>query len=405
MQFLRDMLDKIAPEVEKGGRFSKLASTYEAIDTLAFSPGHVTRTGSHVRDGMDYKRMMFLVVIALQPCFVMATWNTGYQACLAIEAGAVPLSDWQNALFQWLGLAYSSGNLFSCLVLGLLYFLPMFVVIHVVGLGIEIINAQMRGHEVSEGFLVSGALLPLILPPTMPLWQVALGTAFGLVFGKEVFGGTGMNFLNPALVCRAFLFFAYPAYISGDAPWIAADFMGVDGFTGATLLAQAAVTPGALDDASWMDAFLGVIPGSMGETSALACLLGAGLLITTQVGSWRTMAGTAIGTIVMAALLNLLGSDSNPMFGVPWHWHMVIGGWALGTVFMTTDPVSSSYTDSGRWIYGFGIGALCILIRTVNPAYPEGMMLAILFMNMFAPLIDHFAIRRNVARRLARSGA
>jgi Na+-transporting NADH:ubiquinone oxidoreductase subunit B len=405
MQFLRDLLDKIAPEVEKGGRFEKLGSTYEAIDTLAFSPGHVTRTGSHVRDSLDYKRMMFIVVIALQPCFAMATWNTGYQACLAIEAGAVPLQDWQNALFQWLGLAYSSASLISCLALGFLYFFPMFVVIHVVGLGIEIINAQMRGHEVSEGFLVTGALLPLLLPATMPLWQVSLGTAFGLIFGKEVFGGTGMNFLNPALVCRAFLFFAYPAYISGDAPWIAADFMGVDGFTGATLLAQAAATPGALESANWTDAFLGLIPGSMGETSTLACIMGAGLLIVTRVGAWRTMAGTLVGTIAMAVVLNVAGSDTNPMFGVTWYWHIVLGGWALGTVFMTTDPVSSAYTDTGRWVYGFGIGALCVLIRCINPAYPEGMMLAILFMNMFAPLIDHFAVRRNIARRLARSGA
>jgi Na+-transporting NADH:ubiquinone oxidoreductase subunit B len=278
-------------------------------------------------------------------------------------------------------------------------------VVHVVGLGIEVVTAQLRGHEVSEGFLVSGALLPLILPPTIPLWQVGLGTAFGLIFAKEVFGGTGMNFLNPALVCRAFLFFAYPAYISGDAPWIAADFMDVDGFTGATLLAQAAAQEGALNHASWFGAFIGIIPGSMGETSALACLIGAGLLITTGVASWRIMVGTALGTIALATLLNAVGSATNPMFAVTWQWHMVLGGWALGTVFMCTDPVSSAYTEGGKWLYGFGIGALCVIIRSINPAYPEGMMLAILFMNMFAPLIDHFAIRRNIQRRLARSGA
>ena len=405
MQPLRDLLDKVEPLTHKGEKLEKFASLFEAIDTLAFSPGHQTRTGSHVRDGLDYKRMMILVVMALGPCLLMALWNTGYQANLAIEAGASPLDDWQNALFQALGGVYTAGNPLWCALLGALYFGPVFIVVHVVGLGIEVVTAQVRGHEVSEGFLVTGALLPLILPPTIPLWQVGLGTAFGLIFAKEVFGGTGMNFLNPALVCRAFLFFAYPAYISGDAPWIAANFMDVDGFTGATLLAQAAAQQGALNHASWFGAFIGIIPGSMGETSALACLIGAGLLITTGVASWRIMVGTALGTIALATLLNAIGSDTNPMFAVTWQWHMVLGGWALGTVFMCTDPVSSAYTEGGKWLYGFGIGALCVIIRSVNPAYPEGMMLAILFMNMFAPLIDHFAIRRNIQRRLARSGA
>ncbi|MEE8384401.1 MAG: NADH:ubiquinone reductase (Na(+)-transporting) subunit B [Dehalococcoidia bacterium] len=405
MQVLRDLLDKLEPLTHKGEKLEKLASLFEAIDTLAFTPGHQTRTGSHVRDGLDYKRMMILVVMALGPCLLMALWNTGYQACLAIDAGATPLDDWQNRAFQILGGQYAASNPLWCALLGALYFGPIFLVVHVVGLGIEVVTAQLRGHEVSEGFLVTGALLPLILPPTIPLWQVGLGTAFGLIFAKEVFGGTGMNFLNPALVCRAFLFFAYPAYISGDAPWIAADFIDVDGFTGATLLAQAAAQHGALNHASWWGAFIGIIPGSMGETSALACLIGAGLLITTGVASWRIMVGTALGTIVLALLLNGVGSETNPMFAVTWQWHMVLGGWALGTVFMCTDPVSSAYTEGGKWLYGFGIGALCVIIRSINPAYPEGMMLAILFMNMFAPLIDHFAIRRNIQRRLARSGA
>jgi Na+-transporting NADH:ubiquinone oxidoreductase subunit B len=226
-----------------------------------------------------------------------------------------------------------------------------------------------------------------------------------VIFGKEVFGGTGMNFLNPALVTRAFLFFAYPADISGDAPWIAASFLDVDSFSGATLLAQAAANPGALAGASWTDAFLGWVPGSMGETSALACLLGAGFLVLTRVGSWRTMAGVTLGTFLMAWLLNTAGSETNPMFAVPFHWHIVLGGWALGTVYMATDPVSSSFTDGGRWLYGLGIGIFTLLIRVVNPAYPEGMMLAILFMNMFAPLIDYFALQRNIRRRLARSAA
>jgi Na+-transporting NADH:ubiquinone oxidoreductase subunit B len=405
MKILLDLMERIEPHVQKGGRFQALGAAFEAVDTLVASPGLQSRTASHVRDGLDYKRLMFIVVMALGPCLAFGVWNTGYQAMLAIEVGAVPLQDWQNALFQWVGGQYVAGNPGWCALLGALYFFPIFVVVHVVGLGIEIVNAQVRGHEVSEGFLVTGALLPLILPPTIPLWQVALGTAFGLIIGKEVFGGTGMNFLNPALVCRAFLFFAYPAQISGEAPWIAADFLGVDSFSGATLLAQAAVNEAALYGASWWHAFFGMIPGSMGETSALACLIGMGLLIQTGVASWRTMAGTALGTIAMASLLNFAGSETNPMFAVPWYWHMVLGGWALGTVFMTTDPVSSAYTQSGRWVYGFGIGALCVIIRSINPAYPEGMMLAILFMNMFAPLIDHFVIRRNIARRLARSGA
>ncbi len=405
MKFLRHLLDQIEPHVQKGGRFQALGALYEALDTMAFTPGLQTRTSSHVRDGLDYKRMMFLVIMALGPVMLIGLWNTGFQASLAIEAGARPLADWQNAVFQALGGRYDSGEILWCVLLGLLYFVPIFLVVHVVGLGIEIVNAQIRGHEVSEGFLVTGALLPLILPPTIPLWQVGLGTAFGLVIGKEVFGGTGMNFLNPALVCRAFLFFAYPAFMSGEAPWIAADFLGVDGFTGATLLAQAAAHEGVLHTASWWWAFFGGIPGSMGETSTLACLLGAGLLIQTGVASWRTMLGTAIGTVVVATLLNLVGSETNPMFAVPWYWHMVLGGWALGTVFMCTDPVSSAYTERGKLWYGFGIGALCIVIRCINPAYPEGMMLAILFMNMFAPLIDHFVLRRNIARRLARSGA
>ena len=405
MSRLRGALDRIAPHFEEGGRLERLHPVWEAFDTLLYTPGQVTRTGSHVRDALDYKRMMTIVVVALLPCFAMAFFNTGYQASLAIQAGAAPLGDWQNQLFQALGGRYDPASLLGCALLGALYVLPVYAVAMAAGIGIELVFAVVRRHEVSEGFFVTGALIPLILPPTIPLWQVALATVVGLVFSKEVFGGTGMNFMNPALVVRAILFFAYPADISGDAPWIAADFLEVDGFTGATLLAQAAAVPGALEGASWWRAFLGLVPGSMGETSTLACLLGAGLLIATGVGSWRTMAGVVVGTVLLSALLNQAGSATNPMFGVPFWWHMVLGGWALGTVYMATDPVSSSYTEGGRWLYGIGIGALCVLIRCVNPAYPEGMMLAILFMNMFAPLIDHYAIRRNIARRLARSGA
>jgi Na+-transporting NADH:ubiquinone oxidoreductase subunit B len=266
-------------------------------------------------------------------------------------------------------------------------------------------SAVIRGHEVNEGFLVTGMLLPLTLPATIPLWMVVLGMAFGLIFGKEVFGGTGMNFLNPALVARAFLFFAYPVAMSGEAPWIASDLSGVDSYTGATLLAQAAESSTALANYNWWDAFYGFIPGSMGETSALACLIGCAMLLWTQVGSGKTMTGVVVGTIAMSLVLNLSGSDTNPMFAVPWYWHMVLGGWALGTVFMATDPVSSAFTDAGKFYYGLLIGILCILIRVVNPAYPEGMMLAILFVNMFAPLLDHFVVQGNIKRRQARSAA
>ncbi len=405
MQPLRRMLDTVAPHFEEGGRFERLYPAYEAIDTLLYSPDTVTRTASHVRDGLDLKRMMSLVIVALIPCVVAALYNTGLQASLAISAGASPLEDWQSGVFTSLGGRFDPESVLFCCLLGALYFVPVVLVCYAVGLGIEVVSASLRGHEVSEGFLVTGMLIPLTLPPTIPLWQVGLGTAFGVIFGKEVFGGTGMNFLNPALVARAFLFFAYPADISGDGPWIAADFLAVDSFTGATLLAQAAANPQALSAASWSQAFLGWIPGSMGETSALACLIGAGLLIVTQVGSWRSMAGVTVGTFFMAGLLNWVGSETNPMFTVPFHWHVVLGGWALGTVYMATDPVSSSFTDGGRWLYGIGIGILTVLIRVVNPAYPEGMMLAILFMNMFAPLIDYFAVRRNIRRRLARSAA
>lgn len=406
MKFLRDALDTyIVPHVEKGGKFERLYPLYEAADSFLFTPGIVTRTGSHVRDGLDYKRMMSLVMVALGPCLLMALFNTGYQANLAIEAGGTPLDDVPNAVFTAVGGAYASSNPLWCLLLGALYFVPVYAVTMAAGGVVEVGFAIARKHEVNEGFLVSGALIPLIMPPTIPLWEVGLATMLGLVFAKEVFGGTGMNFLNPALVCRAILFFAYPADISGDAPWVAANVYAPDGISGATLLAQAAAVPNILDQRSWIDAFVGLVPGSMGETSTLACLLGAGIIILTGVGSWRCMAGVVIGTVLMAGFLNWAGSGSNPMFDVPYHWHMVLGGWAFGVVFMSTDPVSSSYTDIGRWFYGVGIGILCVLIRCVNPAYPEGMMLAILFMNMFAPLIDHVVIRRNVARRLARSGA
>ncbi|MAI80877.1 MAG: NADH:ubiquinone reductase (Na(+)-transporting) subunit B [Deltaproteobacteria bacterium] len=403
MKFLRDKLDEAAPLFEKGGKLEKLWPVFELQDTFLFTGGNVTRTGSHVRDSTDMKRLMVTVVLALLPCMFFACWNTGNQAMLAIAKGALPLDSWRMDLWQFLGLSFNFKSDFLCILFGSLYWIPIYATVMIAGGAAELIFAVVRRHEISEGFLVSGALLPLTLPPTIPLWMVALGILFGIVMGKEIFGGVGTNFLNPALTARAFLFFAYPAYMSGEAPWIAANFEGLDNFTGATLLAQAAETKGALEGMSWWSAFWGNIPGSLGETSALACLVGAGILVITGVGSYRTMLGVALGTFVMALILNLAGSATNPMFAVPWYWHMAIGSWAFGTAFMATDPVSSAFTSRGKWIYGFFIGVLVILIRVVNPAYPEGMMLAILFMNMFAPLIDHFVVQANVRRRIARS--
>lgn len=405
MKFLRDIHDQIAPNFEKGGRFEKLYPLWEMHDTGFFTPGEVTQTSSHVRDGLDLKRMMITVVLALVPCAAMAMYNTGYQTLLATAHGALALDDWRMAVWGATGLATDFDSPIACIVLGALFYLPVYITVMLTGAVVEVGGAVIRGHEVNEGFLVTGMLLPLTLPATIPIWMVALGMAFGLIFGKEVFGGTGMNFLNPALVARAFLFFAYPAAMSGETPWIAANLAGVDSYTGATLLAQAAESSSALAGYDWWDAFYGFIPGSMGETSALACLIGCAVLLWTKVGSGRTMVGVVVGTIAISLVLNISGSQTNPMFAVPWYWHMVLGGWALGTVFMATDPVSSAFTNSGKFYYGLLIGILCILIRVINPAYPEGMMLAILFMNMFAPLIDHFVVQRNINRRLARSAA
>ena len=414
MKLIRDALDKAAPLFEEGGKFHKFHAFYEAPDTLLFTPSSVTKGRTHVRDALDLKRMMVTVVVSLMPAVAMALYNTGLQAnrAIAMAGEAAIRDDFNTVLYKLLmGVSGASGaellaafdpsNHLANVLYGMLYFVPVWITTFVVGGHIEMAVAVVRKHEVNEGFLVSGFLFPLILPPTIPLWQVALGIAFGVIIGKEVFGGTGMNVLNPALTGRAFLFFAYPGQISGDAVWVAAN--NTDAFSGATWLGKAALDANALSQASWLDAFLGFVPGSMGETSALACLLGAGILITTRVGSWRTMAGVVVGTIVTTLLLNAVGSDTNPMMGVPFWWHMVLGGWAFGTVFMATDPVSSAFTDLGRLLYGFGIGVMVVLVRVMNPAYPEGMMLAILFMNLFAPLFDHFVVQANIQRRLARS--
>lgn len=410
MKFLRQQLDKAAKLFEKGGKLESQYPLFEAADTFLYTPGIVTKGkgGSHVRDAIDQKRMMITVFLALIPCVLFALYNTGLQANAAIAAGAPALDNWRTGLMTAMGIGFDPASLTACVVHGLLYFLPVYLVTLIVGGNLEALFAVVRKHEITEGFLVTSLLFPLILPPTIPLWQVAVGIAFGIVIGKEVFGGVGMNVLNPALTSRAFLFFAYPAAISGDAVWRAVQpTMLADGMSGATWLAKAAAEKGALESGTitWMDAFIGTIPGSMGETSALCCLIGAAILIVTGVGSWRTMLGVTLGTLVMAKLLNSVGSATNPMFAVPFEWHVVLGGWAFGAVFMATDPVSSAFTDRGKYIYGFGIGVLVVLVRVVNPAYPEGMMLAILFMNMFAPLIDHFFVQANIKRRLARHGA
>ena len=403
MKFLRRLLDAQARHFEPGGKLERLYPLWEAQDSFLYTPGRVTAGPSHVRDGLDLKRMMITVVIALAGCVWMALHNTGYQANLAISRGAAPLATWQTRAMEALGLGFAPDDLASCLVHGGLYYLPILAVTFAVGGLWELLFAVVRRHELNEGFLVTGMLFPLVLPPAIPLWQVALGISFGIVVGKEIFGGTGMNVLNPALVARAFVFFAYPAEMSGDAVWIAAD-TSADAVSGATVLATATLGGAAAvtADFDWWRAFVGFVPGSLGETSAAACLAGAALLAGTGVGSWRIMLSVAAGTVAAAAGLNAIGSATNPFFGVSPAWHLVTGGWAFGAVYMATDPVSAPSVPGGHYVYGFLIGALAVLIRVVNPAYPEGMMLAILFMNLFAPLIDHAAIRMNVRRRRAR---
>lgn len=428
---LRKLLDKLEPQFKKGGRFEKLYPLYEANDTFLYTPGEVTHGSTHVRDAIDLKRMMSMVIIALIPCILMAMYNTGYQAQKLIAAGqVVPTSatlgeaiwsgNWRFDVLKSLnilnpsygcsdpGAFLSFGSLIGCMIHGALYFLPVYLVTMVVGGNCEVIFSIIRKHEINEGFLVTGMLFPLTLPPTIPLWQVAVGIAFGVVIGKEIFGGTGKNFLNVALTARAFLYFAYPTRISGDAVWTA-----VDGYTGATILGEVA-KPGAAAIAetaatmtngggSWWNFFIGNIHGSMGETSVLCCLLGAIFLIATRIGSWRIMAGVLIGMTSFSLLLWALPTGEwGAVANILPHWHLVIGGFAFGTVFMATDPVSASMTQTGKWFYGGLIGFLTVLVRSINPAFPEGIMLAILFANVFAPFIDWCVVQANIKRRAAR---
>ena len=408
MSALEKLLAMAGRHFEPGRPLHRLHALFEAADTFALTPSSVTRGSTHVRDALDLKRMMMIVVIAMLPCVFMAMYNTGLQANLALDPAKVALlTGWRHDVLSLLGVGYSPASLAANVLHGAMYFLPLYAVTMVVGLGIEVAFAVIRKMEVNEGFFVTGALFPLICPPDTPLWQAALAVAFAVVLGKEVFGGTGMNFMNPALVARAFLFFAYPAGMSGDKVWTAIpSAAAVDGFSGATVLSQMRQMTGSFEqlNLSWWNAFIGLEPGSMGETSALACLIGAFILIVTGVGSWRLMLSVTLGTVAMATVFNLIGSATNPWFAVPFWWHMVLGGWAFGVAFMATDPVTSPFAETGKLIYGFLIGAFVVLIRVVNPAYPEAMMLVILFMNVMAPLIDYGFVKANINRRTRRAG-
>lgn len=397
---LRNFLDHLERHFVKGGRYEKYGALFEMVDTLLYSPKDITTSAPHVRDAADLKRVMFFVVIAAVPSVLMALWNTGYQANLAMaEMGLRSADGWRGAVLDLLAIGYAPANVFACAAHGLLYFLPIYLVTLLVGGAWEVLFALRRNHEVNEGFLVTSLLYALILPPDLPWWQVALGISFGVVIGKEVFGGTGKNILNPALLGRAFLYFAYPAEISGDAVWVA-----VDGHTGATALAVAAdsgVAGLTSTGITWMSAFLGSVSGSMGETSTLAALLGGALLILGGVASWRIVVGVFAGMLITATLFNAVAS-SNPMAAMPWYWHLVLGGFAFGMVFMATDPVTSAQTDAGRWIFGLLIGVLTVIVRVTNPAFPEAIMMAILLANLFAPVIDQLVIRWHVRHRLKR---
>ncbi len=380
MKALRNFLDKIKPNFEEGGKFEKLYSTFEAFETLLFVPDTTTKGGTHVKDVIDLKRTMIAVVLAVMPALLFGMWNVGYQHFLSIGQD---VTFWETFLH------------------GFIRVMPIVIVSYVTGLGIEFGFAQWRGHEVNEGFLVTGMLIPLIVPVDTPLWMIVVAVAFSVVIGKEVFGGTGMNIWNPALITRAFLFFAYPSKMSGDTVWVSglSDGNGVvDGFSGATPLGQ--VITGQIDVSLW-DSFIGIIPGSIGETSTVAILIGAAILLYTGIASWKVMVSVFAGGFLMALLFHSIGATA--LMSIDPVMQLCLGGFAFGAVFMATDPVTATRTEKGKWIYGFLIGVFAILIRVFNPAYPEGMMLAILLMNTFAPLIDHFVVQGNIKRRLKRA--
>ena len=395
---IRNLLDKVEPHFHKGGKWEKMYALYEAIDTGLFKPADVTKNSSHVRDSIDLKRVMITVWLATFPTMFFGMWNVGFQAnTIMAEIGMVSQEGLRGVFINMLA-GYDSTSIWDNLIHGAAYFVPIYMVTFIVGGFWEVLFASVRGHEVNEGFFVTSVLFALCCPPDLPLWMVAVGISFGIVIGKEIFGGTGKNFLNPALTGRAFLYFAYPAYMSGDAVWTA-----VDGYTGATMLSVAASAGVAALEAgtTWMQAFVGTVHGSIGETSTLAILIGAAMLLVMKIASWRIIAGVLIGSGLLSMLFNSIES-TNPMFALPFYWHWVIGGFAFGAIFMATDPVSASMTNTGKLWYGILIGVMVILIRVVNPAFPEGMMLAILFANLFAPLIDHVVVQSNIKRRLAR---
>ncbi|WP_274584385.1 NADH:ubiquinone reductase (Na(+)-transporting) subunit B [Neisseria leonii] len=408
---LKQFFEKIEPQFMPGGKHEKWYPLYEAVATVFYTQGEVTRKAAHVRDAIDSKRMMILVWLALFPAMFYGMYNAGGQAIAAVNhLGLLEqniAADWHYALAHWLGIDLSAGaGVLSKMSLGAIFFLPIYAVVFVVGGFWEVLFALVRKHEINEGFFVTSILFALIVPPTLPLWQAALGITFGVVVAKEVFGGTGKNFMNPALAGRAFLFFAYPANISGDAVWTA-----VDGFSGATALSQwagggAAGLKNTLtgEPVQWLDAFLGNMPGSVGEVSTLMLIVGGLFIVFARIASWRIIGGVFFGMVAASLLFNLIGSDTNPMFAMPWYWHLVLGGFAIGMIFMATDPVSASFTNTGKWWYGAFIGVMCVLIRVVNPAYPEGMMLAILLANVFAPIFDNLVVRANIKRRRIRHG-
>ncbi len=399
MKRLRSFLDRMEPLFVTGGRLERYHALFEMVDTLFYSPPDVARTSPHIRDAIDLKRVMIIVVFAVTPCAVVGMWNTGFQANMAMAAmGVSGIDGWRGVIMPLLGAGYDPQSFYDCFIQGLLYLLPIYAVTMAAGGIWEVVFAGVRNHEINEGFFVTSLLYTLILPATIPLWQVAVGISFGVVVGKEVFGGTGKNFLNPALVGRAFLYFAYPVQISGDAVWTA-----VDGFSGATALGISAMDGMngiVASGLTWSQAFFGQMQGSLGETSALACLIGAAFLIYTRIASWRIMVAVFAGLIIPSLMFS--GESANPMMSMPWHWHIVVGGFAFGAIFMATDPVSAAQTNAGKWVFGLLIGGMTWLIRVINPAFPEGIMLAILFANIFAPVIDHFVIRANVKRRLKR---
>ncbi len=400
---LRRVLDDLEPHFKPGGKYETWYALFEAVDTIFYSPGKVTIAEPHVRDGIDLKRVMITVWIAAFFPMFYGIYNVGFQANMAIDAmGLQGSGDWHEGIIS-LFAGHNPASLWDNVVYGAVHYIPIYVVVFAVGGFWEVLFATKRGHEINEGFFVTSILFTLIVPPDIPLWQAALGITFGIVVGKEVFGGTGKNFLNPALTGRAFLYFAYAPQISGDSVWTA-----VDGYSGATALGQIAaeglpaMAANTGLELTWMNAFFGQMQGSIGETSTIAILLGGCLLLFTRIASWRIMLGVFLGMVATAVLFNAIGSDTNPAFATPWYWHFVLGGFAFGMVFMATDPVSSSMTNTGKFIFGGLIGFMTVLIRVVNPAYPEGVMLAILFANLFAPTIDYYVVKANVSRRRAR---